>query len=145
MIRKINLDNIDEVIELYMDSFNNPPWNDKWTYETTYCRLKDIINTPGYMGVSYYIDGVLQGMIMGRAEQYYDGEYFQILEFCIRSSMQGRGYGRKLLQEFTDMLKEKNIVNVYLLTIRGQKTEGFYNNNGFQSSKDMIFMSKNII
>lgn len=144
MIREINLGNIEEMIELYMDAFNNPPWNDKWTYDTTYKRLKDIINTPGYIGMSYYSDGVVQGMIMGRCEQYYNGISFQILEFCIRSSMQGRGYGRKLLEKFTNKLKEENITNVYLLTLHGESTEGFYNKNGFESSRDMVFMSKNL-
>ncbi|WP_294405806.1 GNAT family N-acetyltransferase [uncultured Clostridium sp.] len=145
MIREINSRNIEEITELYMDAFNNPPWNDKWTYETAGRRLQDIINTPGYIGMSYYIDGVPQGMIMGRCEQYYDGKYFQILEFCIRSSAQGSGYGRILLEEFTHMLKVENIVNVFLLTLHGQKTEGFYNKNGFITSEDMIFMSKKLI
>lgn len=145
MIREINLSNIREITELYMDAFNNPPWNDKWTYKTASSRLMDIINTPGYIGISYYIDGVPQGMIMGRCEQYYDGKFFQILEFCIRSDAQSRGYGRSLLEKFTNMLKMEGIVNVYLITLHGQKTEGFYNKNGFITSEDMILMYKKFI
>lgn len=144
MIKEISLNDIKEITELFIDSFNNPPWNDKWTYDTASRRLIDIINTPGYFGMSYYHNDILSGIIMGRAEQYYDGRYFQILEFCVRKDMQGKGLGRKLLTEFTDELKCRNVVNVFLMTLHGDSTEGFYKNNGFISDEDMVVMSKKL-
>ena len=45
MIKSINLNNIKEVTELFIECFNNPPWNDKWDYLTASRRLTDIANT----------------------------------------------------------------------------------------------------
>ncbi|APF24766.1 GNAT family N-acetyltransferase [Clostridium butyricum] len=144
MIKSINLNNIKEVTELFIECFNNPPWNDKWDYLTASRRLTDIVNTPGYFGMSYYQEEKLVGIIMGRSEQYYDGEHFQILEFCISTDVQGKGYGRKLLNEFINELRNRNITNIYLLTLHGKSTEGFYRRNGFISSEDMVLMSKEL-
>lgn len=144
MIKEIKLEDVKEITELFIDSFNNPPWNDEWTYNTASKRLIDIINTPGYYGMAYYEDNVLLGMIMGRAEQYFNGESFQILEFCIRRNMQRQGLGRKLLTEFKNKLKEKNIVSVFLITLHGHSTEGFYKNNGFKCDDNMLIMSTSL-
>ena len=94
--------------------------------------------------MSYYQEEKLVGIIMGRSEQYYDGEHFQILEFCISTDVQGKGYGRKLLNEFINELRNRNITNIYLLTLHGKSTEGFYRRNGFISSEDMVLMSKEL-
>ncbi len=144
MIKEISAKDIKEISELFIDSFNNPPWNDEWTHETASRRLIDIINMPGYIGMAYYEENMIVGIIMGRTEQYYNGKHFQIMEFCIRSSMQGNGYGRKLLTLFIEKLKGKDITNVFLLTLHGKSTEGFYENNGFNSDEDMVMMSKKL-
>lgn len=145
MIKSINLQNVKEVSELFIDCFNNSPWNDNWNYETASKRITDIMNTPGYFGMAYYKEENIIGIIMGRLEQYYDGEHFQILEFCISTHIQRKGYGRKLLNKFVDELRKKNISNIYLFTLHGKSTEGFYKNNGFALSDDMVLMSKKLI
>ena len=144
MIKEISVKDIKEISELFIDSFNNSPWNDEWTYETASRRLIDIIKTPGYIGMAYYEEDMIVGIIMGRTEQYYDGKHFQILEFCVSSRMQGKGYGRKLLKQFMEKLKGEGITNVFLLTLHGNSTEGFYKNNGFNSDENMVIMSKKL-
>lgn len=58
--------------------------------------------------------------------------------------MQGKGYGRKLLKQFMEKLKGEGITNVFLLTLHGNSTEGFYKNNGFNSDENMVIMSKKL-
>ncbi|WP_294373336.1 GNAT family N-acetyltransferase [uncultured Clostridium sp.] len=144
MIKKITMENIEEISNLFIKAFNGEPWNDEWTYETASKRLVDIINMPGYKGMAYYHEGALAGMIMGRDEQYFNGIHFQILEFCVDKNIQGKGFGRKLLTEFTEKLKNDGVERIYLYTIHGPKTEGFYEKNGYVSDDDMLIMSKSI-
>lgn len=99
---------------------------------------------PGYKGMAYYHEGALAGMIMGRDEQYFNGIHFHILEFCVDKNIQGKGFGRKLLTEFTEKLKNDGVERIYLYTIHGPKTEGFYEKNGYVSDDDMLIMSKSI-
>ena len=144
MIKEIDIKNIKEITELFIDSFNCSPWNDEWTYETASKRLADIINTPGFIGMAYYHEGELAGIIMGKTEQYYNGKSFQILEFCTSASFKGRGFGTRLLNEYIEKIKKEGIDNIYLMTLHGDSTEGFYEKRGFKADEKMLIMSKKI-
>lgn len=133
---------IDELAELFCDVFNAPPWNDSWSVDQAKGRLLDIINTPGFRGMAEYSGDSIVGFIMGHEEQCFDGVHFQILEFCVARNMQRQGIGGRMLAEFTEYLHGCNIVNIYLLTMKGQRTEGFYQKNGFKTSEYMCLMSK---
>lgn len=37
--REIHIEDIKELVEIYIEAFNAPPWNDKWTIETASKRL----------------------------------------------------------------------------------------------------------
>ena len=144
MIKSVELSDIKEITELFIDSFNNSTWNDEWTYETASKRLSDTIKMSGYIGMSYYYEGKLAGMILGRIEQFYDGKHFQVLEFCVNNEFKGKGFGSMLLEKFTEKLKEENVIKVFLMTLRGRSTEGFYEKNGFKTDENMVIMSKNL-
>lgn len=141
MMKLITIDMLDELAGLFADVFNAPPWNDGWSVEQARARLLDIINTPRFCGMAEYRGGKIVGLIMGRGQQYFDGVHFEILEFCVSRDMQGQGIGGRMLNEFTEYLHEQGICNIYLLTMKGANTEGFYQKNGFKTNQDMCLMS----
>lgn len=142
MIELMKKENLYEYAELFSKVFNGSPWNENWIIDTSYERLSDIMNTPKSFGLANYIDNKLVGFIIGHSMQYYDGVHFEISEFCVDNSIQGKGIGSNLINEFLKALESKNILKVYLLTIRGEKTEGFYNKRGFSIPNDVIYMCK---
>lgn len=144
MTKEITKEMLQELSMLFIKAFNAPPWNDQWTVETASKRLLDFINTPGFYGLAEYEDKTLVGMILGRSEQYYNGVSFQILEFCVDNTKQGRGIGKNLLNTMLNKLKEQDVQTVFLLTLRGQSTEGFYEKNGFKTDEAMIMMTKQL-
>lgn len=141
-MKPIKIEMIDELAALFADVFNSPPWNDGWSAEQAKNRLLDIINTPKFHGMAEYSGDRIIGLIMGHGEQCFDGVHFQILEFCVARDMQGKGIGGQMIAEFTGYLHRKGICNIYLLTMRGRHTEGFYQKNGFKTSEYMCLMSK---
>ncbi len=140
-MKPITIDMLDELAVLFADVFNAPPWNDGWSIEQAKARLLDIIHPPRFCGMVEHINGKIIGLIMGRGQQYFDGVHFEILEFCVAREMQGQGIGGRMLSEFTEYLQGKGVCNVYLLTMKGESTEGFYQKNGFQTSPNMCLMS----
>ena len=80
---------------------------------------------------------------MGTNEQYYNGVHFQIQEFCVKTSEQRKGYGTALLRALKASLFEAGISNIYLITSKGERTEGYYSKRGFTTSEYMILMSDN--
>jgi ribosomal protein S18 acetylase RimI-like enzyme len=145
MIYNMTDDKIQEYAQLFVKVFNHEPWNDKWSTQTAAKRIIEIMKMPTFEGMAWYEEEKLVGIIFGRSEQYFDGIFFQILEFCVDGSFQGKGIGTSLLEEFTNYLKmNQNIKQIYLLTMRDERTEGYYQRRGFITSDSMCFMSKGL-
>ncbi len=144
MYSEITKDDLQAMSQLFMEVFNEAPWNDKWTIETAYKRLEMFYNSPGFDGLLQYEEGKLVALILGIAEAYFDGTSFRIIEFCVDNHQQRSGYGSKLLAAFKERLKQKGMKDIFLLTCRGESTEGFYQKNGFNTSKSMIMMHTNL-
>lgn len=142
MMKQITEEMLDELTQLFVDVFNAPPWNDLWSVEQARTRLHDIMRRPKFFGIADYRDNRLVGMIMGHGEQSFDGIHFQILELCIANEMKGQGIGSDMLTELTNYLESRGVSCVYLLTMRGVNTEGFYSKHGFKTSEQMCIMSK---
>lgn len=141
---ELTRNHIKEAAKIYVNAFNCEPWNDKWTIESASKRISQMINCEGFYGLSAYDDGRLAGIILGNHEYYYDAMIFQIKEFCVESKVKGKGVGSKLLDEFLLRLKAKGIKRIILLTLRNNKTEGFYTKHEFEVVNDMILMEKEI-
>ncbi len=140
-MRKIDLE---KYVELFVSVFNTEPWNDSWTEETARIRIKNMMDTNTFIGKALIDNDNIIGMIWGQKEQYFDGIHFQIQEFCVRTNIQGKGYGTVLLDALKTSLKNDNISNIYLITSKGERTEGFYQKKGFQTSDYIIVMSQRL-
>lgn len=137
----MDLSHLIEYAELFVSVFNAEPWCDLWTKETASIRIENMMKTNTFVGRSLYCEGDLKGIIWGQKEQFYDGVHFQIQEFCVKTTEQQKGYGKVLLQALKDELSEKDITNIYLITSKGERTEGYYLKRGFKTSDYMILMS----
>ncbi|MCR1839095.1 GNAT family N-acetyltransferase [Murimonas intestini] len=140
-IRDMVRERTEDYAEIYVSVFNGAPWNESWTKEKAVRRIQDMMETNTFSGLALMDGEEVCGMIWGQKEQFYNGIHFQIQEFCIRSGCQGKGYGPRLLQAFTDRLKELGVTRIYLLTCPGKRTEGFYLSQGFHRSGSTIIMS----
>lgn len=144
---KINMmlkKNISEYVKLFMTVFNSKPWNEHWNEDTALKKITDIMETGTFVGFEVCKDENIIGIICGQKEQSYDGVHFLIQEFLINPCEQGKGYGSKLLDYLMQYLKHEEIYNIYLITSRGEQTEGFYKKRKFKTSNNMIIMSSNI-
>ena len=140
-IKDMELFYIAEYAELFVSVFNAEPWNDSWTKETAQIRIENMMKTDTFIGKALYADNDLKGIIWGQKEQYYDGTHFQIQEFCVKTSEQNKGYGSALLKALEKALSELGVINIYLITSKGAKTEGYYAKRGFVSSGNMVLMT----
>lgn len=140
-IRAMDLSRLSEYAELFVSVFNQKPWNDEWTQETALIRIENMMRTNTFIGKALYADNDLKGIIWGQKEQYYDGIHFQIQEFCVKTSEQNKGYGKALLGALKAELSEAGVTNTYLITSKGESTEGYYAKRGFVTSDYMVLMT----
>ena len=87
------------MIEIFVDSFNNSSWHDKWTNEIVYKHLSQLTSTMGFQGLLAIENKELIGMILGIEHYTFNGKTFIIKEFCMSSKTKGKGYGTKLLEK----------------------------------------------
>jgi len=145
MHREINEMYIEELAKKYIETFNSPPWNDKWTLSLAAKKLDEMINCRGSFGlVCFDNENNMLGMIIGNSDTFYNCTYFFVKDYFIIPSHQGKGIGTALLNELENRLKIKGIGKIYLSTLRKEQTEGFYLKRGYESWNEMVMMGKTI-
>ena len=142
--KEIKIENADSLAELFMESFNSPPWNDRWNIETAEIRLAQMLDGRASYGMAAYNNGVLCGMAIGCFEQYYDGIVFNLREFCVKNSLRGKGVGSVIYSELENRLRQKNVKEITLNTLNGRATEGFYEKLGMSKTETIVVMNKKL-
>lgn len=139
-MEKITKSDINNIADSFVRAFNGEPWNDKWNKDQAIERLTDIFESPKFEGAMELVNGKIAAVIFGRGERYYDGIHFQILEFWVDKSFQRQGIGGKLLEDFVEYLYARDINKIFLITMHGAYTEGFYEKHGFEIDDSLCLM-----
>lgn len=129
---------------LFQQCFMQEPWNETWTYEQSYQRLKEMLLSPYALGYVLYRDNQLIGMILGRQMTYLEKKELWIDEVCILPELHGQHLGSYLLLQTKKECIKLHIERMVLQTIRGFLSEGFYSKNNFVEEKHLICMSCDI-
>ena len=140
--KNITLEDIPALAEVYADSFNSEPWNERWTEKSAAARLRKIAADWDFIGLYAVENGEICGMILGASMPFYTGKPFEVKEFCVNNSMRGCGIGGKLYRKFEEMLKSSGVTDIFLFTIAGDLTERFYNKMGFSTDDFAVLMRK---
>ena len=142
----ITQDNLKNAAALYINVYNAEPWNIDWSYSTAYARLMSIVKSPGFTGfLCIDDDGMPCSLIMGNMEPLFDGSfYFNIKDFCVEPSKQGRGIGTEVLNYLIDNIKRQNINKIHCHTLSLPDTEQFLKGRGFKEIDNIITMEMNI-
>ena len=143
-IEKLLESHLKECTNIYIDTFNSEPWNDRWNEKTAYKRLVDIYNTPGFYGLVVIEDNEVKAAVLGNLEQWYEGYMYNLKEMFVKNNEKRSGIGSKLMKELEILIKEMDAKYISLLTIKGDLTEKFYLKNGLLTQEDMIMMYKEI-
>ena len=142
--KTMELSDVPQLVGMYVETFNAPPWNDGWTEETAGRRLHQMINVEDFFGLCTYQDGILCEMILGCMEQYYDRMIFSVREFCVSNQMRGQGLGTEIFRYFERKLKEAGVDEILLYTLRSASTIEFYCKQGMEEAGELVLMRKRI-
>ena len=146
IVRLLSEKDIKEASIIFTDVFSSNPWNEPWSIQTSYKRLLDISNTPGYIGIGYFnSNNQMTGFLVGNEEQWADNTSFYINEICVLPNVQTNGIGTSLLIYLRDILTQKNVDTAYLSTERGKgKPELFFSKNGYVTNESRVLMTMTI-
>ena len=133
---------LDKMIEVFIYSFNNSSWHDKWTSDIVYKHLTQLTTSDGFLGLVALDNNNVVGMILGMEHYTFSNRTFCIKEFCISNKSKGKGVGSLLLSEMESLLKEQGFKNIELQTLNSQDVLNFYEKNGYNTDSLAVFMNK---
>lgn len=119
-------------IELFRNTFLQPPWNEYWSRERTEKYLKKTTEKKGFTGLVILSSHNPVGFITGYTSLLLK-HVFYIDQLFIDCTFPKKGLGRKILQEYLRLLKSKGIKTIWLKTLSKSPAESFYKKMGFQS------------
>ena len=145
MIREYNSADTDAALELYIDCFQNPPFNYDWIRPDAIRRyLVDMERTPGFMGFVLDRGGVLTGMCLGHIQDYFACPAYDIKEFLVSPSCRGRGLGKMLLSGAEEAAALKGARLILISTATYLDSFEFYKKNGYMVSENTVWMGKTL-
>jgi GNAT superfamily N-acetyltransferase len=123
---------------LFLQVYNNEPFNDAWSPEQSAKRLRDFFDTPGFLGVLAEEGGVLLGFALGNAEQWYPDRQFHLREICARPDRRRAGIGTALLEAMIEEMIKVNASVMYVNTGRRTNSERFFLDRGFLENEGSV-------
>lgn len=135
---------LDKCTDIFIKTFNDEPWNERWNSDTALNRLQAFYNTPGRHALVVQRDNLLIGFLIGALEYCSDHKSFYIKEMCILPDFQRKGTGKKLFSEFREILVDLGVKSSYLITLRNTLSEIFYKQIGFSQIDFLTILGKDL-
>ena len=144
MIKVFSFEDLNKCCELYLQVFNAPPWNDKWTEETAHRCLSDLVERKRFLGYTFWENDILVGAVFSHTKTFYTGDEIYIDELFISPDCQRKGYGMELMYAIEKYAKENSITCITLLTDIHKPAFEFYEKHDFSYVDRMVFMYKRL-
>lgn len=144
-LKKLSLDNIDEIKAVILDAFSGEPWYDDWQDPAQFDRyIIDLIGNNNSLSLGGYDGGTLVAAALGRIKHWYAGTEYWIDDLGVISSAQGKGFGSEFISLMERYLKERRINKIVLLTNKDVPAFRFYAKNGFTVRSEKVVYEKYI-
>ena len=133
----------EDVKALFRSVFTQPPWNDDWSDEEQLDQyLMDLMGARTPLVLGLVEDDELIGVSIGNIRHWYEGTEYLIDELCIKTELQGRGYGSLFLSLIEGHLLERGLHTIYLTTERNVLAYEFYRARGFKELPNDVALFK---
>lgn len=143
-ICQIMHEDIPNCAEAFIATYNQMPWNYRWTLADAIKYLNEYVNCPQFKGFLVRENNTITGALFGHSKTWWTSTQFMIDELFISPAAQAKGYGKLLLTKAEQYAKESNIERLTLMTNRFMPALQFYNKNDFSKVDQYVFMFKQL-
>ena len=140
MIRKMQMEDLNQCGEIYAKAFPIEYWGIDWNSDNAREYLKDYYEQKKFVGYVYEEDAEIIGCIFALCKKSGSKNEIYINEMAVLPQRQGQGIGKQLLNAVLDYSKEMEFAGVVLYTSEYAPASKFYENNGFKLSQGTICM-----
>ncbi|MBN1439382.1 MAG: GNAT family N-acetyltransferase [Anaerolineales bacterium] len=141
-IRRLSAGDLEACVELLLESYNPPPWNDRWTPDSGKRYLSEFMSHVHFFGFAAVESETMAGALFAHRKTWWTHDELFIDELFIKPEFQRRGYGRALLEKIEALSKAEGLGGVTLLTNRDLPAKAFYEKSGFTAADHIVFLFK---
>jgi len=134
-IRKALIEDVEELMDLYLNHLTKYPPKEKQVEDQWRCHLETFISNKGYNLLVGVEDGrVVSSLTLVIVPNLtHNLRPYSVMENVVtRAEYRNRGYSSKLMAYASDIAKEENCYKIMLMTgSKRESTLNFYRKNGF--------------
>jgi N-acetylglutamate synthase-like GNAT family acetyltransferase len=141
-IRTLEQSDLDAVVKLFMSSYADDTWAEKWQPVDAYRRITEISFLPEAIALVYIEDKEILGCIICTLMSWHTGKQLEVKEIFVSPSHQKRGIGNMLIKQVEALVSNLNVTELFLWTKSDPKLISFYEKCGYAVAKDTVQMFK---
>lgn len=130
IIRKIEEKDIQGIASLMKAVYNEAPWNDNWTEESSIEAAKCLIAFPNFFGLVACDKDNVVGAIMGHVRSYSKQKTYYIDELFVSNAYRRQGIAKQLYEKAIDELKSNGVAGAFFTTLKNTDAFKFYTKEG---------------
>ncbi len=106
--------------------------------------IKDV--SGHFQGLNYGLvkDGKLVAVSLGSVRHWWEGTNYNIEEFCVEPSEQGKGTGSKFMVMIEDDIRKCGLAGIFLQTDEDKPSYRFYLKNSFKPLSAHVSLYKSV-
>ncbi len=139
-------EHFERVVEIFLEVFRAPPWNESWTADEARQQLNWLIGDERFQGW-LLVEHDVAGFALGWIEHGLWGREFSLFEMGITGAYQRRGMGTFFLRTLEGELRRDHVTRAHVVTTADRAPLRFYEVNGYRlcaETKKSICLSKDI-
>lgn len=140
--RQMKIEDIEKVIPLFIEYWNST--GDKWTYNTTYRRIRQVVDSYDSYCMLAFCNNEIVGFAMGRFETFFDLTAYDLAEIIIASKYQNKGIGTSFMTVLEQNVKQMGASMVQLLSVNDELHKHFYGKLGYNDCKNLKIKAKSL-
>lgn len=141
-IRPLIKTDIDKCAQLFIESYNRPPWNYNFTFDKAVTYLNEYAERGRFVGFVLCEGDDIAGAMLGHSKTWWTNDLLFIDEFFISPDRQRMGYGKLLLDHSEKYAREQGYEVVTLMTSKHMPAMKFYKGVNYLQAEHFVFLFK---
>jgi len=143
-IRLLAKDDIEECAAVYMQAYNQPPWNYNFSQEKAVKYLTEYTDRGRFVGFVMTEGENIVGAMLGHSKTWWTNDLIYVDELFVSPDSRGKGYGKKLLNHVENYAMDEGYEVITLMTNKHMPAFEFYQHLDYIHAEHFVFLFKPI-
>jgi len=141
LIKEFSKNDFQKCCDLFIYTFNRPPWHDEWTNETAHIYLKELVDSKRFVGYTLWDNDSLIGVAFCHTRFNWRGDELAVDLMFISPDHQRKGCGLTLMNAVETFAKDNSCITITLSTGVDAPAFSFYEKLGFEKVPEKFWVS----